>query len=119
LLHFIAWVLGGLESWLILLFMGVPLGIGPVLAIEALLCAARGAAFFVPAAIGIQEGAYVLLGGVFGLPMETALALSLIKRARDIALGLPSLLAWQGAEFGRIWRHKTYRRAGRPLSARN
>lgn len=103
-LHFAAWLLGAMEIWLALQIAGIPLGVGPVLAIEGLLSAARGAAFFVPGAIGIQEGAYVLLGAAFGLTAETALALSLLKRARDVALGLPALLVWQWVETGRLWR---------------
>ena len=103
-LHLAAWLLGALEIWLALQIAGIPLGVGPVLAIEGLLSAARGAAFFVPGAIGVQEGAYVLLGSAFGLTAETALALSLLKRARDVSLGLPALLVWQWVETGRLWR---------------
>ncbi len=103
-LHLAAWLLGALEIWLALHIAGIPLGLAPVLAIEGLLAAARGAAFFVPGAIGVQEGAYVLLGSAFGLSAETALALSLLKRARDVVLGLPALLVWQWAEAGRLWR---------------
>jgi hypothetical protein len=40
------------------------------------------------------------LGPLFGLPAPIALALSLLKRARDITLGVPILLAWQLAEGG-------------------
>jgi len=35
---------------------------------------------------------------MFGLPSETALALSILKRARDVAIGLPALIAWQALE---------------------
>jgi len=33
-----------------------------------------------------------------------ALALSLMKRARDLTLGVPALGAWQALEGGRLWR---------------
>ena len=46
----------------------------------------------------MQEGVYALLGPLFGLPSEAALALSLLKRARDIAIGVPVLLSWQLVE---------------------
>jgi glycosyltransferase 2 family protein len=39
-----------------------------------------------------------LLGPLFGLPAEAALALSLLKRGRDIAIGIPVLLIWQFLE---------------------
>jgi glycosyltransferase 2 family protein len=104
LLHLVSWIVSAAEPWLALKFMGAPLGFGPVLAIESLLYAARSVAFAVPNAVGVQEGAYILLGGLFGLGPDTALALSLLKRSRDLALGVPALLAWQFIEGERAWR---------------
>jgi len=69
-----------------------------VLAIESLIFTVRSVAFAVPGAIGFQQAAYVLVGPMFGLPPETALALSILKRARDVAIGLPALIAWQALE---------------------
>lgn len=103
-LHLFTWIASAAEIWFALQLMGVPLDPGPVLAIEGILYAARGAAFAVPSALGVQEGVYVLLGGIFGLGPETALALSLLKRARDLSLGLPSLVLWQLIESRRLWR---------------
>ena len=45
-----------------------------------------------------------ILGGAFGLTPEMALALSLLKRARDLTIGLPVLAVWQAIEGGRLWR---------------
>lgn len=108
-LHLVAWIAGAGEIWLALKLMGRPLGPGPVLAIEGILSAVRGAAFAVPGALGVQEGAYLLFGGIFGLGPETALALSLLKRARDLLLGLPPLVFWQLAESRRLWRRRSIR----------
>jgi hypothetical protein len=44
-----------------------------------------------------------------------ALALSLLKRARDIVLGLPALAAWQLLESGRLWRRLSASPRIRPL----
>jgi len=52
----------------------------------------------VPASLGVQEGGYVLVGALFGLSPEAALALSLLKRARDFVLGIPALMVWQVVE---------------------
>jgi hypothetical protein len=41
---------------------------------------------------------------LFGLPAEIGLAVSLLKRAREIALGVPVLLIWQGIEGHRALR---------------
>jgi glycosyltransferase 2 family protein len=103
-LHLLAWIWTSGEAWVVLRLMGAPLGIGAVLAIESLLYAVRSAAFVVPNALGVQEGAYIMLGAIFGLPPEMALGLSLLKRGRDLVLGVPALLAWQVFESRRWWR---------------
>jgi putative membrane protein len=100
-LHLIAWFATAGGAWLILAFIGRPLPLLSVAAIESLVFACRNAAFVVPAGLGVQEGAYVLLGPLFGLPAEAALALSLLKRARDVSIGAPMLLSWQMVEIGR------------------
>ncbi len=81
-----------------------PLGFGAVLVIEGLVYAVRSVAFAVPNAIGVQEGAYIIIGESFGLTPEMALALSLLKRARDLVIGFPAFAAWQLLEGGRLWR---------------
>lgn len=103
-LHLACWIASTLEAWVALRFAGASLGFATVLVIESLLYAARSVAFAVPNAVGVQEGAYILLGASFGLTPETALALSLLKRARDLIIGLPALAAWQLLEGGRLWR---------------
>jgi putative membrane protein len=103
-LHLATWIASALEVWIALRFMDVPLGITAVLALESLLYGARSLAFLVPNAVGVQEGAYVALGALLGLSPETALALSLLKRARDIAIGVPVLLTWQAIEGRRALR---------------
>jgi hypothetical protein len=52
----------------------------------------------VPGALGALEASYVLFGAMFGLPADTALAISLSKRVRELALGVPGLLLWQCIE---------------------
>ncbi len=104
-LHLVCWVASGAEIWLALRFMRAPRGFGVVLVIESLIFAIRSVAFAVPNAVGLQEGAYILLGAGFGLPPEIALALSLLKRARDFVIGVPVLGSYQLIESGRLWRH--------------
>jgi putative membrane protein len=106
LLHLVCWIASAGEVWLALYLAGEPLSWGAVLAIESLLYAIRTAAFVVPQAVGVQEGAYLLLGAAFGLTPEMALALSLLKRARDLVIGLPAIGIWQAIESNRLWRHR-------------
>ena len=108
LLHLVCWVASTIEAWLALWLAGADLGFAAVLVIESLLYAVRSLAFAVPNAVGVQEGAYILIGAGFGLTPDLALALSLLKRGRDFAIGLPVLAAWQIAE-GRHWRGRPWR----------
>jgi glycosyltransferase 2 family protein len=103
-LHLACWIGSAVEVWLALRLAGAPLGFATVLVIESLLYAVRTVAFAVPNAVGIQEGAYILIGASFGLTPEMALAISLLKRARDLVIGLPALGVWQVIEGGRLWR---------------
>jgi putative membrane protein len=114
LLHLACWIASTLEAWVALRFAGARLGFVTVLVIESLLYAVRSVAFFVPNAVGIQEGAYILLGASFGLSAEMALALSLVKRARDLIIGVPALALWQLIESGRLWRRVAAPRPSAP-----
>ena len=107
--HLLSWIISAGEVWLALYFMGNPLSFLEVLILESLSHAVKSAAFAVPGALGVQEGAYMLLGEVLGLSAEMGLALSLVKRVRDLLLGIPALLVWQAVEGGRLW-FKTSRR---------
>jgi putative membrane protein len=110
-LHLACWVVSAVEVWIALRLASAPLGFGTVLAMESLLYAIRTVAFAVPNAVGVQEGAYVLIGATFGLTPEMALAISLLKRARDLAIGLPALGIWQALEGGRLWRRLAAKRS--------
>jgi putative membrane protein len=91
LLSFLGWVVGTGEVVLILLFIGHPVTWVQALLLESLGQAIRGAAFAIPGALGVQEGGYLLLAPLAGLPPDAALALSLAKRTREILLGVPGL----------------------------
>ena len=103
-MHLVCWIASAAEIWLALRFMNAPRGLGVVLVIESLIYAIRSVAFAVPNAVGVQEGAYILIGGGFGLTPDTALALSLLKRARDFVIGLPVLGIYHLIESERLWR---------------
>ena len=98
LLHVASWVAGGAEVWLALHVLGAQAGYPESLAIEALGQAIRTAGFAIPGAVGVAEGGLVLVCGLFGLPADLAIALALLKRLRDVAFGLPALVAWQVLE---------------------
>jgi uncharacterized membrane protein YbhN (UPF0104 family) len=94
----VSWLLGGIEVCLALHFLGHDLGIVPGLIIESLGQALKAVGFAVPGALGVQEGGYIVICQLFGLSPEVAIALSLIKRLREVTLGVPALLAWHRTE---------------------
>lgn len=101
-LHLVGWCASGCWLWLVFRALGTPLALPSAIAIQSLLEALRSAMVFVPAAIGVQEAGYAALVPLFGLSPETGVAVSLMRRARDIAVGVPVLLAWQLVEARRI-----------------
>jgi len=100
--RFAGWAAGTGEIWLTMYFLGHPITLAEALILESLVVAVRGAAFMVPGALGVQEGGMVLFAVVLGLGPELGLAVSLVKRVRELALGVPGLLAWQWAEGKRL-----------------
>ncbi len=101
--HLAAWVVGVGEAYVGLYFMGHAIAWSDALTLESIAFALRTAAFVIPSRLGIQEGGYILLGAMFGLSPEVALALSLLKRGREVVTGLPCLIIWQSVESRRLW----------------
>lgn len=108
-LHAVAWGLGAGETWIALRLLGVDVSLAEAVVIDGLFVTVRMFAFAIPAAVGVQEGAYVVLCGLFGVGAPTALAFSLVRRARDLVIGAPAVLAWQVLER----RRRATRRAAR------
>lgn len=103
-LHLAGWIAGGLWLWVIIRLIGAPVSIRSAIAMASLLEALRSAAVFVPSSIGVQEMGYAALAPLFGMGPEVGLAVSLIRRARDVVVGVPVLLAWQLFEGRRVLR---------------
>ncbi len=93
--HYIAWALGSVETWAILQIIGVPVSPAEAFIVESLGMAARSAGFVIPAALGAQEGGFVLAGAAVGVAAAPALSLSLIKRLREIVVGSVGLILWR------------------------
>jgi putative membrane protein len=105
LLHVVCWLLTGVQAWLTFRLMHLPVNFGAAIVIDSVSFALRAILFMVPSGIGVQEGAYVLLGALFGVGPQTALAVSIVRRGRDLVIAVPALVAlqyWEGRQF---WRH--------------
>jgi putative membrane protein len=96
--HFLAWSLGALEVWLILAMLGTPVGLAEAYAIESLGLAARSLGFILPAGLGAQEAGLAAVALAFGVPLQEAVALAMLKRLREVAMNLPGLIAWNWIE---------------------
>jgi putative membrane protein len=99
-IHLLGWIAGAVGSWIAFRLIGVRIDLASVIAIESLVSAAKSAAVIVPNAFGVQEATYAALAPVFGVGAPFGLALSLLKRARDLVLGVP-ILALSHALEGR------------------
>lgn len=111
-LNLIAWIASAAGAWIALRFMGSGATLIDVIALEALIFTLRSVAFAIPGAIGVQEATYALIGPLFGVPPATALALSLLKRARDLVIGVPALIAWQTSEYRGLDAGRRFRATG-------
>jgi putative membrane protein len=101
-LHLLGWIGKGAGNWIAFWLLGSNIGLMDALAIEGLLHVILASAILVPGYAGVQEAGYVGLGALFGVPPEVSLGVSLIRRARDIAIGIPILLIWQTLEVRRL-----------------
>lgn len=107
-----AWQLAGLvagsfENWLALRLLGHPVGVADAIALEVVTQVLRQVFFVVPASLGVQEGGLLVTGNLLGLPADVSIALSLVKRMREVAFGVPALVSWQWIEarrLRRMWR---------------
>jgi putative membrane protein len=101
-LQLAALVSGAFEVWFGLRLFGHPVSASAALLLESMTTAFRHIAFFVPAGLGVQEAALVVVGHALGISSELALALSMAKRLREVLCGLPALLSWQWLEGRRL-----------------
>lgn len=95
LFNLLAWLASAAGAWLCLRLMGVAVSFQAIVMVESLIFTLRSVAFVVPGALGVQEVGYLALAPIAGIAPEAILALSLAKRARDLAIGLPTLISWQ------------------------
>jgi putative membrane protein len=100
--HLAGWVAGAGGTYIAFRLVGAHIDFGSVIAIESLVCAVRSAAVIVPNGLGVQEAAYAILVPLFGVAAPFGLAISLLKRARDLVVGVPILLISQAVEGKRL-----------------
>lgn len=97
-IHFMGWLAAAAVGWIVVRLIGGHIDYLSMVAVESALSAIRSAAVIVPSGIGVQEATYAMLMPLFGVGADIGVALSLVKRACSIAIGIPVLLSWQGFE---------------------
>jgi len=99
-------ILNSGEIWIALRALNLNASIMNAVILQSTILTVRNVGFAVPSGLGVQEGGYVLIGSVLGIDGTNALALSLIARVRELALGIPGLITWQIIEGRRLLRER-------------
>jgi putative membrane protein len=92
------WVTGAVEMWIALWAVGAPTGYAKAYILESMGQGIRSAMFLIPGALGVQEGCYLLVGTLLGIPPSAVLAAAMIRRVRELAFAVPGLIAWEYVE---------------------
>ena len=92
--HLVAWLLGSIEVYLTLHFLGVDVSLTTATVIEAFGTAIRFATFMIPASVGAQEGIFVATFSALGLGSTAGVSFALTRRVREIAWIVVGLIAF-------------------------
>jgi uncharacterized protein (TIRG00374 family) len=93
-----AWFVETLETWALLLILGLHLPLRDVLVMEAIAVLLRNLAFFVPAGLGVQDAGYLAFFHAFSLPAPLGAAFVILKRGKElcwVAIGYATLFFLQ------------------------
>jgi uncharacterized protein (TIRG00374 family) len=95
-LFFLSWLLHSVEVYLIFWLLGHPISWGLAVCLDALAMLFTALGFFIPAAMGVQEGGNILLALGFKLGFDLGAAFSILRRIREafwLCLGL--VVVWR------------------------
>jgi uncharacterized protein (TIRG00374 family) len=96
--HIASLLVGVLQVYLLLSWLGLPAEFATCFTIEALAVLIQAAAFLVPGSIGVQEGGKVVIFSALGLPAAAGLSVGIAFRLNQvvgIALGLAAYMVLQ------------------------
>ena len=94
LLKTIGWICGAFEIYIFLLIIGINANFLDLIILESLMSLIRSFAFFIPASIGVQELAFILVGNYLGLPHSISLTIAVGRRIREILVSIPAIFTW-------------------------
>ena len=95
-LFFLSWLLHAVEVYLMFRLLGHPISPGMAVCLDSLAMLFTALGFFIPAAMGVQEGGNILLALGFKLGFDLGAAFSILRRIREafwLCLGL--VVVWR------------------------
>ncbi len=93
-LRLMGWMAGAFEIYIFLYIIGIEASLIDVILIESVTSIIKSIAFFIPAGLGVQEFAFVLIGQFVGYSDFISFSIAIGRRLREILVGLPALLVW-------------------------
>ena len=91
----LGWSIGILEIYVAMLFLGQPVSLWEAWIIEAAAQLVRAGTFFIPASLGAQDGALMLVASAMTGQPTTGLAMAVVRRLREIVWLLAcALVSW-------------------------
>ena len=93
-LKIIGWICGAFEIYVFLWIIGIDANFIDLIILESLMSLIRSFAFFIPAGIGVQELAFVLVGNYLGLPHSISFTIAVGRRIREVMVSIPAVLTW-------------------------
>lgn len=100
--HFLAWLLGAVETWLILWLLDTPVSLVTATVIEAFGMGIRFATFLIPSSLGALEGGYAATFAALGLGATRGVTFSLVRRVREIVWIVIGLIAFAVLRVPRV-----------------
>ncbi len=94
LARLLGWIGGAFEIYVFLWIIGYDASLMDVILLESFASIIRAIAFFIPAGLGVQELAFVLVGEYVGLTGSIAFSLAIGRRLREVMVGVPAIVAW-------------------------
>jgi uncharacterized protein (TIRG00374 family) len=94
-LAFLAWALGAVEIYLVMGFLGRPVGWAEAWMLEAVAQLVRAGTFFIPGSLGASEAGFLIMVEALTGQAALGLALALVRRGRELVwIAWGFLLAW-------------------------
>jgi uncharacterized protein (TIRG00374 family) len=83
-LALISWILGVVEIYVTMFLLGHPVSLTDAWIIEATAQLVRAGTFFIPASLGAQEGAFMVIGAAITGSPTVGFATAIVRRLREI-----------------------------------